>query len=212
MLRKNARVYSWLRVCLVMMLALAIGAPAPSFADPPSHAPAYGWRAKHGHGRADWDDDDDDNHHHHDCHRYPAPQPPRDYGIYGGRCHRDEIGMVLGGVVGGAIGSTIGHGSDRAVAILVGGILGAVVGHEVGRAMDERDRACFAQTLELAGAGQSVTWVNEATGITYVVTPTEAAQQGCRTFRFRTARGARYDTTQGRACRVSNGTWQAQPI
>jgi surface antigen len=210
MLSQNGRIACWLRFPLMLALAFGIAAPAPSFADPPSHAPAHGWRAKQRHGHGDWDHDD--HHHHRDCHGHPAPRPPRDYGIHDGRCHRDEIGMVLGGVVGGAIGSTIGHGSDRAVAILVGGILGAVVGHEIGRAMDERDRACVGQTLELAATGQSVTWMNEATGVTYIVTPTGSADDDCRTFRFRTTRGARYDTTQGRACRASNGTWQTARI
>jgi surface antigen len=176
----------------------------PAYADPPGHAPAHGWRAKHR-------DYEHEHHHKGGCRGYAGRQWPQDYGIYSGHCNRDAVGAVLGGVVGGAIGSTIGHGSDQAVAILVGGVLGAVVGHEIGRSMDERDRACFGHSLELADTGHSVSWVNVSTGVTYVVTPMGGGFNSgdpCRTFRMRAANGGRSETTEGRACRSGSGTWQ----
>ncbi|HEY3326730.1 MAG TPA: glycine zipper 2TM domain-containing protein [Novimethylophilus sp.] len=88
------------------------------YADPPSWAPAHGWRKKHdpyytGYSGKRWYDD---------------------YGIIEGTCNRDKIGAVLGGVTGGAIGSTVGKGDGKTVAIIVGTVLGAVVGNQIGKA------------------------------------------------------------------------------
>lgn len=209
-------VSSSLRSVLAMIIAVttAISFSVPAFADPPDHAPAYGWRAKHGHQCNKYRGSDDDEHEHHHkacCRGYGGQQWPQDYGILSGHCNRDAVGAVLGGVVGGAIGSTIGHGSDQAVAILVGGVLGAVLGHEIGRSMDERDRACFGHSLELADTGRTVSWVNVSTGVTYVVTPTGggfSSGEPCRNFRLRAVDGGRSKTTEGRACRSGSGTWQ----
>jgi len=200
----------------VAIVAIAVTCmPARAWADPPPHAPAYGWRAKHGHQHDRYPAWEHEEHEHHgSCRGYSGRQWPQDYGIYSGRCNRDAIGAVLGGVVGGAVGSTIGQGSDRAVAILVGGILGAVAGHEIGRAMDERDRACIGQSLELAAAGHNVTWTNEAAGLTYIVTPTGAWNGGtpCRDFRLRSAHASRSETIDARACRGADGIWQMRPL
>src|SRR4051812_25724985 len=124
-------------------------------ADPPDHAKAHGWRKKHdaryvGYTGREWD---------------------HDYGVIEGHCNRKEIGTVAGGIVGGVIGSQVGDGDNRAAAIIIGAALGALVGRQIGRELEDSDRACVGHALELAQPGQSVRWLNDVTGVSYVVTP-----------------------------------------
>jgi surface antigen len=176
-------------LCVAICVALA----APAFADPPSHAPAHGWRKKH-----------DPNYV-----GYTGKEWPRDYGIIAGRCNRDEIGTVLGAVAGGAIGSQIGDGSGRAVAIVVGTVLGAVIGREIGKDLDERDRACVGHALELVKDGGSVRWTNEITRVTYQLKPLGALEAGtnCRKFEIKATLDSKSKTSPGKACRKGDGTW-----
>jgi surface antigen len=183
------------RVGLGLVLAAAAALAVPALADPPAHAPAHGWRKKHDPYYVG----------------YTGYQWSRDYGVLEGHCNRDEVGTVLGGVVGGVIGSQVGDGSGRAVAIVLGTVLGAVVGREIGREMDERDRACVGHALELAKDGQSVRWMNESTGVTYIVTPTTAYRSSgepCRAFRLKTSAEGKSRTTETGACQTGEGTWK----
>jgi surface antigen len=188
-LRKTLRA-AGLAVLLTGGITLAI----PALADPPSHAPAHGWRKKHdpyyvGYTGRHWE---------------------QDYGIIEGHCNREAIGTVLGGIVGGAVGSQVGEGTDRTVAIVLGTVIGAVIGREIGRNMDEEDRACIGHALELAKDGQSVRWRNEATGLSYVLTPTGNGENLgiCRNFDLQISRDGKTETQPSRACRSGDGTWQ----
>jgi surface antigen len=176
-------------------LALVLTTPQASFGDPPSHAPAHGWRKKN-----------DPNYV-----GYTGKKWEKDYGVISGRCNREVVGAVLGGVVGGAIGSTVGKGETRTVAIVVGSVLGAVVGANIGRELDEADRGCVGHALELAGEGKSVTWLNEKTGASYAVTPTRGFKQhgaSCREFITVVMTKGRKGTVTDRACRSGEGIWQ----
>jgi surface antigen len=182
------------RTSLVALMAAAIVCALPAFADPPSHAPAHGWRKKHdpyyvGYTGREWE---------------------RDYGIVEGRCNREAIGTVLGAAVGGVVGSQVGDDSNRAVATVLGAVIGAVIGRQIGRNMDERDRACVGHALELAKDGQSVRWLNETTGVTYVLTPSGSGQAAgaCRDFELQATRNGRTEVQPSRACRTGDGTWQ----
>ncbi len=181
-------------VPLAVLLAAAYAVAIPAFADPPSHAPAHGWRKKHDPYYLG----------------YTGRQWERDYGIIGGRCDREAIGAVLGGVVGGAIGSQVGDGSGRAVAIVLGTVIGAVIGREIARDLDDGDRACVGHALELAKSGQSVRWLNDNSRVTYVIKPMGEAQNGgsCRDFELQASRDGKTESQQGRACRTGDGTWQ----
>jgi surface antigen len=179
-----------------MTLAAILLAGSAVLADPPDHAKAHGWRKKHdpyyvGYTGREWE---------------------RDYGVLEGNCDRKEIGTVLGAVVGGAIGSQVGDGSGRTVAIIVGSVLGAAVGREIGRDLDDTDRACFGHALELAKEGQRVRWSNEQTGVSYVIAPLGAGKSGvsCRSYQLIASREGKSQTTDGRACRSSSGTWKAK--
>lgn len=183
------------RIAGIAALAVAsFGLAVPAFADPPSHAPAHGWRKKHDPYYLG----------------YTGRQWGQDYGIIEGRCNREAIGAVLGGAAGGAIGSQIGDGDERVVAIVLGTVIGALIGREIGRDLDEKDRACVGHALELAKDGQSVRWVNEGSGVSYVLTPVAGAQAGgsCRNFDLQVTRAGNVQTQPGRACRTGDGTWE----
>ena len=183
------------RALTLAVLALALAAPPMSYADPPPHAPAHGWRKKHdpyyiGYTGKKWD---------------------RDYGVIDGRCNREAVGAVLGGVVGGTIGSQVVKGEGRAVAIVVGSVLGAVIGAKIGRELEEADRACMGHALELAGDGKPVTWADAQTGLSYAVTPARGFKQNgrsCREFTTAVTSKGRRETVTDRACRSSDGTWE----
>lgn len=171
-----------------------IPASPPVYADPPSWAPAHGWRKKQdpyyqGYSGTHWE---------------------RDYGIINGKCNREAIGTVLGGAVGGAIGSSIGKDSNRGAAIILGTVLGAVIGNRIGKSMDDADRACIGHALELAADRRTVTWTG-AEGISYMVTPLNSFDNGgqkCREYRLRmNGRGISEDRNE-RACLVREGQWE----
>jgi surface antigen len=182
------------RIAIAFAAMLSIATPV--VADPPSHAPAHGWRKKHdpyyvGYTGRQWD---------------------QDYGIVEGHCNRDAIATAVGAVVGGVIGSQVGEGDGRVVAIVVGTVIGAAVGHAIGRELDDRDRACVGHALELADDGQSVRWQNETSGVSYVVTPLGAADdENCRDFALESSLDGQLESQRGRACRTADATWQMKP-
>lgn len=167
-------------------------------ADPPPWAPAHGRRAKD----RERDDDrrDDDRYYR----GYSGREWRDDYGVRSGRCNTDTILAAVGAVAGGVIGNRTASPENRTVATILGAIIGGVVGAKVGDAIDDRDRACIGQSLELAGRGQWVAWRNPASGIDYRVRPTRDLDGGCREFEL-AARGA---TQKMKACRRDGGEWQ----
>jgi surface antigen len=185
------------RILARTLLVLLIALPCIALATPPSWAPAHGWRKKNdptyaGYSGRSWDDD---------------------YGVRSGRCDRAEVGAVLGGVAGGVIGAETSQGDQRAVAIVVGTVIGAAIGAEIGRRMDKADRSCVGHALELAAPGQTVTWVNGSTGVSYKLTPSDKPEgtEGCRKFRL-VATGS-FGLSEGRtvACPAADGTWSLSP-
>lgn len=185
------------RNALRCLLVSTIALPCIALADPPPWAPAHGMRANHGAPYTG----------------YSGQAWMNDYGVRLGRCDRDRVGALLGGIAGGAVGAEAGKDGNRAVAIAIGTVIGAAIGAEIGRGMDQSDRACTGHALELAGPGQSVTWLNPASGVTYRVTPVdrETSVDGCRKFRL-IATGA-FGLSEGRAtaCPGENGTWSLAP-
>ena len=181
------------RIATSLLLAGCTAVAVPAFADPPAHAPAHGWRKKNDPGYAG----------------YSGRQWERDYGVRSGRCDRSEIGAVLGGVAGGVIGAEAGKGEDRGAAIVLGTVIGAAIGYEIGRSMDVTDRSCVGHALELTEPGQTVSWTNLNTRVSYKLTPTGDAGRvdGCRKFRLIATGG--FGLSEGRtvACPRSDGTW-----
>lgn len=178
---------------LVVLVCVAL-IPVPVPADPPPHAKAHGWRKKN-----------DPNYV-----GYTGKKWEKDYGVIEGRCNTAAVGAVLGGTVGGVIGSRA-EKENRPVAIILGTTIGAIVGHKIGQTMDERDRACMGHALELAGEKKTVVWKNDATGVTYRLTPTRNYQdvkKPCREFTTVVSTVQKKDSVKGVACRRGNGDWE----
>ena len=177
------------------LATLAVVLALPAMADPPSHAPAHGWRKKHdpyyvGYTGRQWNDD---------------------YGVRSGRCDRDRVGTALGAVVGGAIGAAVSDGDDRLIAVLAGAAIGAVIGHEIGDRMDDRDRACFGHSLELLEDGRRVDWTGSSRDVAYTLIPYQRFERDgrvCRHFRLVRVAGGRESKKQGSACRYGDGDWR----
>jgi surface antigen len=183
-----------------LLIAATIALPCVVLADPPSQAPAHGWRVKHDPTYAG----------------YSGRNWQRDYGVRLGRCDRAEIGAVLGGMVGAAVGveAGAGAGDGQLVAVVVGSVIGAAVGAEIGRRMDRTDRSCVGHALELANYGQTVAWSNPATKVSYQLTPLadgRVSTDGCRRFRL-VAHGS-FGLSEGRttACPDGDAVWQLAP-
>lgn len=174
----------------VLTLAAALGSATSAWADPPSHAPAHGWRKKHdpyyqGYTGKNWD---------------------RDYGIRSGRCDTRAAGAVVGGALGGAIGGQIGQGTGREIAILLGTVTGAVLGSE---AFGNLDRACVGHSLELAGINQRVQWTNPDSGVRYEVMPQRDFEQNGRRCREYTLSQGGGKAKRMSACADSDGRWES---
>jgi surface antigen len=186
---------SHIRTAALAALAAIFALPPAALADPPSHAPAHGWRKKHdpyyvGYTGRQWSDD---------------------YGIRAGRCDRDRVGAALGAVVGGAIGAAVSDGDDRLIAVLAGATIGAVIGREIGDEMDDRDRACFGHSLELLEDGRRVTWEGGRGGLVYTLAPNGRFDRDgrvCRHFTLLRQADGRQVTKQGSACRYGEGDWR----
>lgn len=181
-------------------LALPVAAPAPAKADPPSWAPAHGYRAKQhkGHKRD------------YSRNRYGNELFVSDGSFL--RCNRDVVGAIIGGGTGAVLGSTIGKGSGRDAAMIGGAILGMLSGYSIGQNLDQGDLACTGYALQRVPDGQSVRWQNPDSGRSYNVVPTNSWQnaQGryCREYSATANIGGKLQKTFGTACRQSDGSWQ----
>lgn len=167
-------------------------------ADPPPHAPAHGWRAKH-------------DPHYAGFRGYTGYHWDRDYGISGGRCNRDQVGTVVGAVIGGAIGSTVAKGDSRIIAILAGATIGAIVGREIGRDMNDSDRACMGHALEIGHDGQRIAWNGASPGVGYAMTLGDGFERDgrdCRRFTLERELDGRRLREPAAACRVADGEWR----
>lgn len=179
-------------LCLFICICFSV----PVYADPPSHAPAHGWRKKHdpyyvGYNGRNW---------------------LRDYGVISGRCDREAISTVIGGVVGGAIGSTVGKGDNRVVAIILGTVVGAVIGNQIGKKMDESDRGCIGHALELSRDNRPVYWENPNSGLNYTVTPISSFTANglkCRNYDLSIKGNGFNQTQREQACLENSGNWQS---
>ncbi len=180
-----------------IIASLAIALTAPAFAQPPSHAPAHGFRAKQrnqvkyvGHAGFEWE---------------------RDYGIRSGNCDRRAIATALGGITGALIANRVADEDNRTVATLIGAAAGALIGNRIGRNIDKADEACVGHALELGETGQPVRWTNEDSGVSYQVVPGAARDRdgsACREFTFTAVSGTERSTRRGLGCESEPGAWQ----
>jgi surface antigen len=180
-------------IVLVSLFAVWIG---PVAAEPPSWAPAHGYRAKY------------------KTKSWPKPyiNLERHSVLALGRCNRDVLGGLLGGTAGAAIGSTVDRGDGRAAAIVGGAIIGVLVGGAIGHYMDSVDQNCVGQTLEHVPSGQTIAWRNDQSGEIYRVTPSDTFQTGdgrtCRRYTTEALIDGQQQQIHGTACRQPDGAWK----
>jgi len=121
------------------------------------------------------------------------------------------VGSAAGAALGGLLGSKMGSGSGQTALTIVGVLGGALAGGYIGRSMDPTDQACVGQTLEHAPANQTVAWQNPDNGSSYWVTPTNTYQgqggQPCRNYVTQAVVNGQTQSSNGTACRGSNGAW-----
>ena len=186
----------------------------PAYADPPDWAPAYGER--------DHDEDGDDarrddrpyygSHRdhggHHGYHGYGGDDWDDDYGVvHGGRCNTDAVLGVAGAVTGAIIGNRTAAPQNRGVATIFGAIAGGIIGSAVGDAIDDRDRACIGQSLELVDIGRPVVWVNPYSRVAWRLVPVRNISRQCREFDLRRRYNGRIGHKRVVACRRARGDW-----
>jgi surface antigen len=199
-----------MRIAALILTGVLLTAFATeALADPPTWAPAHGYRDK-GKGKGKRRDRDDDRERREYYVGYSGREYDRDYGIVQGRCNREQVGAVLGGVVGGVVGNQVAERDDRVVATILGAAVGALLGAKIGRDMDDRDRACMGQALELGASGRRVAWTNETTGMRYELVPAGGGRTDgpvCREFTLVSFAGNERRESRGFACQERPGVW-----
>ncbi|WP_029146952.1 hypothetical protein [Methylophilus sp. 5] len=159
---------------ITYLLAASLGT---SYADPPAHAPAHGWRKKH----APY------------YQGYSGYQWQRDYGVMRGECQWQTVGTV----------ASVREGSNKPIAVILGSVIGAVIGNQIGKAIDNNDRGCIGHALELGRIGQPVHWVNPNNRVEYHLTPTADFMQGnqkCKSYRLEWVEQGKRLQANNRAC------------
>lgn len=184
---------------IITLLALLLGLSwtITALSDPPSHAPAHGWRAKHDGPHIG----------------YMGERWNRDYGILSGHCNREAVATVLGGAMGGVIGAEAADENSEAVATIIGAAAGALIGNRIGRKLDKADRGCFGHALEVAGPGQVVTWTNSENGVKYEMALGNGADKhgdSCRAYMLLSIAGTTKTFRRGVACQAKPGVWRVE--
>lgn len=188
----------------IQSVLLAIGIMFIStsvYSEPPSWAPAHGYRNKHKSKHQDT--------HGHD---YYDEDYADDIGIFDGRCNYEKIGTIIGGAAGAVIGSKVVDKEDRVVGAIAGTIIGVIIGKTIGRVIDKRDRHCTAQGLTYANNGQSINWYNPNTNVEYEVTPVSSYRNGgldCRLFTTKASLSdGKVSSYESDACLHDDGVWR----
>jgi surface antigen len=189
------------KLLTLVTLALALVMTSPLLqAEPPDHAPAWGYRDKH------QDRDRDDDHERHRHRGYTGVEWADDYGVDSGRCNTDAILTAVGAVGGAVIGNRVASPRNRTVATIVGAIAGGVIGNAIGDAIDDGDRGCMGHGLEIAPLRHAVVWTNPRNHTEHYMRPVRNLRGGCRMFEYR--EGARGRLTMLTACRGGDGAWR----
>lgn len=133
-------------------------------------------------------------------------------------CTKEESGTVIGAIAGGVIGSQFGGGSGNVAATGIGVMAGAMIGKSIGKNLDAKDKRLMQLTsqraLERSRTGYISTWVNPDSGNTGTITPTRSfndySGRVCREYTQTVNIGGKVERVFGRACRLSDGSWQIQ--
>lgn len=122
---------------MILAAAAASVLAGPALAQPPSHAPAHGYRAKQAYAAGYRDGARYDNRYYADR-AYYGSQGSRAYND--GYCRKDSNaeGTIIGAVGGGVLGNVLGKRGDKTLTTVVGAGLGGLIGREV----DRSERRC----------------------------------------------------------------------
>jgi surface antigen len=186
-----------------LTLLLCAFATAPLMAgEPPAHAPAHGYRNQDKQDRKEAKAA-------RKYRGYTGVEWQEDHGIQGGRCNTDTILTVVGAAGGAIIGNRAASAENRTVATIVGAIAGGLIGNKIGESIDDRDRACMGHGLEVGAIGKTITWTNPKTRAVHTLRPVKDLPDGCRSFEFVAAAGAK--PANMTACRTREATWVIRP-
>ena len=131
---------------------------------------------------------------------------------------KQALGTVTGMVLGGKIANDLTEDSSKNnLWTLAGVTLGAFLGNEIGASMDKTD-ILMAQNarnyaLENNKVNSQAAWKNPDSGNSGVIYPTKTysvGDQPCREFTQEIIIGGKIQTGYGKACRMSDGSWQLQ--
>jgi hypothetical protein len=104
---------------------------------------------------------------------------------------------------------------NRNAAMLVGAHVPDLLPTKFDTEMDEGDRACMGQVLELGASGRWVRWDNGATGMHYEMRP-DAGRDGiagaCRAFRLKASGNYQHAKRTAMACEAGPGLWQLSSL
>jgi hypothetical protein len=135
---------------------------------------------------------------------------PSDFQVRSGHC--DRKGITESPRRADAVAS-LGErrALNRTAALLVGARVSDLLPSAVGAEVDEGDRACMGQVLELGASGRWVRWDNGATGVRYEMRP-DAGRDGiagaCRAFRLKATGNYEKVSRNAMACETGPGLWQ----
>ena len=187
-----------------IMFALLCLITTSVYSEPPSWAPAHGYRNKH-----------KNNHKHHDRRGYDYyhDDVAEDIGIFDGVCKYEKIGSIVGAAAGAVIGSKVVDKEDRVAGVLIGTIAGVIVGKTIGKVIDERDRNCAGHALAYLDDGESVRWRNPNTNAQHQITTLSSyAQDGfeCKQFITNTIfSNGQKSSYENDACLDDDGVWRS---
>ncbi len=139
---------------------------------------------------------------------------PSDFDVRSGHCDRQRI--TQSPRRSDAIASLGERRSlNRNAAMLIGVHVSDLLPSAFGAEIDEGDRACIGEVLELAASGWWVEWDNGATGIHYAILP-DAGRDGiagaCRAFAFRASGNEQRIERKALACETGPGLWQLSEL
>lgn len=134
-----------------------------------------------------------------------------DYGVvHSGQCNTNVLLGVAGAVTGGVIGNRSASPGNEGIATIFGAVAGGIIGSAIGGAIDDHDRACIGQSLELAPVGHPVYWQNPRSRVYWRMVPLRDVSPVCREFQvYREFNGHR-GGQRVIACRRYRGAWDVR--
>ena len=113
------------------------------------------------------------------------------------------------GALGGALaGSLAGPAKNRVDNTLLGAVAGGLLGYAVGNEAEKQGHAVVHHALESAPPNTTLSWVNPANGVTYLVIPQPAYKshgRPCRKVTIQAIVPDRKEILTGSACRNKRG-------